>query len=108
MKKINESFTCIHCQKQIQPALKTCRNHCPHCFASLHVDGAIPGDRNTSCKGTMYPFEYEIRNGKTKIHFKCISCNKLHWNKMADDDNAVAIDSYIQQYKKIFLVADHS
>lgn len=56
----------------------------------------------------MYPFEYEIRNGKTKIHFKCISCNKLHWNKMADDDNAVAIDSYIQQYKKIFLVADHS
>ncbi|MBQ5945300.1 RNHCP domain-containing protein [bacterium] len=23
-------------------AAKTCRNHCPYCFASLHVDGDIP------------------------------------------------------------------
>ncbi|MEI7918757.1 MAG: RNHCP domain-containing protein [bacterium] len=42
MKKINESFTCIHCGKQISQAAKTCRNHCPFCFVSRHVDGDIP------------------------------------------------------------------
>ncbi|MBQ2600698.1 RNHCP domain-containing protein [bacterium] len=38
MKKINESFTCINCKKEIPLAAKTCRNHCPYCFTSLHVD----------------------------------------------------------------------
>jgi len=45
MKKINESFVCIHCGEEIMQATKTCRNHCPKCFCSLHVDGDIPGDR---------------------------------------------------------------
>ncbi|NCQ81548.1 RNHCP domain-containing protein [bacterium] len=26
----------------MEPAQKTCRNHCPHCFVSLHVDGDVP------------------------------------------------------------------
>ena len=45
MKKINESFICIGCKKEIPQAAKTCRNHCPYCFTSQHVDGLIPGDR---------------------------------------------------------------
>ena len=101
MKKINESFTCIHCGKAISLAAKTCRNHCPYCFVSLHVDGEIPGDRNTQCGGNMYPTAYEIRNGQLKIHFQCATCGKLHRNKRADDDEVEALDSYINEYKKI-------
>ena len=63
MKKINESFICINCKKVISQASKTCRNHCPYCFVSLHVDGDIPGDRATACHGKMYPTAYEIKNG---------------------------------------------
>ena len=42
MKKINEPFVCIQCGKTVPLAKKTCRNHCPFCFTSLHVDGEIP------------------------------------------------------------------
>lgn len=49
MKKINEDFECVACGKIINKADKTCRNHCPYCFVSLHVDGEIPGDRASSC-----------------------------------------------------------
>ena len=45
MKKINETFVCLECGKSVPTAEKTCRNHCPFCFASQHVDGDIPGDR---------------------------------------------------------------
>ena len=38
MKKINESFICLNCGKKVEVATRTCRNHCPYCFASLHVD----------------------------------------------------------------------
>lgn len=45
MKKINETFHCLECGKLVPLAERTCRNHCPYCFASRHVDGDIPGDR---------------------------------------------------------------
>ena len=99
MKKINESFTCIGCGKQISQAAKTCRNHCPHCFVSLHVDGDIPGDRATECHGKMYPTTYEIKNGGMKILFVCSKCGKKHWNKRADDDEVIELDKYIKKYK---------
>ncbi|MCX6824408.1 MAG: RNHCP domain-containing protein [candidate division SR1 bacterium] len=99
MKKINESFTCTHCGKQISQAAKTCRNHCPYCFVSLHVDGKIPGDRATTCGGTMYPTAYEIRNGQIKILFQCQKCGKIHRNKRADDDEVEKLDMYSKQYK---------
>ena len=101
MKKINESFTCIHCGKKISQAAKTCRNHCPYCFVSLHVDGEIPGDRNTQCSGEMYPTAYEIRNWQLKIYFQCKQCGKTHRNKRADDDEVENLDSYIKKYKEI-------
>jgi len=101
MKKINESFTCINCGKQITQAAKTCRNHCPYCFASLHVDDLIPGDRNTDCGGRMYPIAYEIRNGQFKICFQCKTCGKFHRNKRADDDEVEQLDKYIKDYKEL-------
>lgn len=102
MKKINETFTCIGCGKDIPTASKTCRNHCPHCFTSLHVDGDVPGDRTTSCHGKMYPISYEYKNGDRKILFQCSSCNKQHRNKRADDDQIENLPTYIADYQKYF------
>lgn len=86
MKKINESFVCIWCKKEIWLASKTCRNHCPYCFTSLHVDGEIPGDRSTTCYGIMVPIEFIYHTKNSKILFLCTSCWKKHRNKVAEDD----------------------
>lgn len=102
MKKINETFVCINCKKEIPLAQKTCRNHCPHCFTSLHVDGDIPGDRNTSCHGKMYPIQYFLANWTMKILFECERCHKEHWNKRAEDDEVENLDELITKYRKIF------
>ncbi len=84
---INETFVCVWCGKQVPLATKTCRNHCPYCFTSLHVDGDVPGDRATSCHGIMSPVEFIFKmSGGSKILFRCTVCGKEHWNKVADDD----------------------
>ncbi len=101
MKKINESFICICCGKKVSQAAKTCRNHCPYCFVSRHVDGDIPGDRSTDCGSIMYPQAYEIRNWQLKIQFKCQKCGKHHRNKRADDDDITSLDKYIKEYKAL-------
>lgn len=100
MKKINEAFICSNCKKQIPEASKTCRNHCPHCFVSVHVDGEMPGDRSSTCEGIMYPIQYEYKASGAKILFQCTICNKKHRNKRADDDEIELLPSLIQEYKK--------
>lgn len=102
MKKINETFVCINCKKEIPLASKTCRNHCPYCFTSLHVDGDIPGDRNTSCHGKMYPRQYFLANWTMKILFECEKCHKQHRNKRAEDDEVEGLDELIKKYRDIF------
>ncbi len=103
MKKINESFVCINCGKSIPQANRTCRNHCPFCFVSLHVDGDIPGDRKWDCCGMMYPTMYELRNWTIKILFECSKCGKKHWNKVSEDDEIVNLDKMISIYKEKYL-----
>ena len=101
----NESFVCIHCNTHISPASQTCRNHCPYCFTSLHVDGAIPGDRNAQCTGVMLPYERIYKHGEDRIHFVCLKCKKTHRNKVANDDDLGVLDLKIQEYKiKTFMV----
>ena len=102
MKKINETFVCINCKRSIAVAAKTCRNHCPRCFVSLHVDWDVPGDRNTKCHGKMYPREYFLANWIIKILFECEKCHKHHWNKRAEDDSLKNLDALITEYKKYF------
>lgn len=102
MKKINESFQCIYCGKDIPIAHKTCRNHCPYCFISLHLDWDAPWDRAANCWGIMYPIEYQLKNSDYKILFQCCECKKQHWNKRAEDDEIVNLPSLIQKYKENF------
>lgn len=103
MKKINESFTCAHCGIIIPEASKTCRNHCPHCFCSLHVDGETPGDRSAlkSCGAKMFPIQYKILNSDYKILFQCSKCGKTHRNKRAIDDEITEIPRLIEEYREI-------
>ena len=101
MKKINESFECINCWKLISPAKWTCRNHCPYCFVSLHLDDKIPWDRKSDCWWKMYPIEYEIKNWWIKITFKCEKCGHIHKNKASDDDDLVKLDELVKKYKEI-------
>lgn len=100
MKKINESFTCIHCGKFVPLAPKTCRNHCPYCFCSLHLDDKIPGDRASECKGKMFPINYEIKNDEMRILFQCEKCGKLHRNKRAEDDDLELLLQSINEHKQ--------
>ncbi len=87
MKKINEEFVCLNCWKNITKAKKTCRNHCPYCFASLHVDEKIPWDRKSLCKWKMLPIAYKLKNWEIKILFECLKCWHKHRNKIAEDDD---------------------
>lgn len=98
MRKINEAFVCVWCGKLVPLAEKTCRNHCPYCFVSLHVDGTIPGDRATDCHGKMYPIAYEMKHWELKILFSCEKCGKKHRNKKAADDD---IDGLLENLRKI-------
>jgi len=102
MKKINESFICANCWSKIPLASKTCRNHCPHCFASMHVDGDVPGDRASTCKWIMYPVEYKLKNSDYKILFVCSKCGKRHRNKRAGDDEIPRLPERIKLYESYF------
>ncbi len=102
MKKINESFICINCGREIPLAPKTCRNHCPYCFVSLHVDWNTPWDRASTCKWVMYPTWYQIKNSDYKILFVCSKCGKQHRNKRADDDEIINLPELIKSYEKYF------
>ncbi|MFN7160857.1 MAG: RNHCP domain-containing protein [Candidatus Gracilibacteria bacterium] len=90
MHKRNEPFTCIFCGKDVQPATKSSRNHCPYCLHSLHVDESTPGDRQSLCEGIMQPTGVQF-NGKKQqyqIEFTCEKCHHKHMNILADDDDA--------------------
>ena len=88
MKKINESFTCVHCGENVKELSGSCRNHCNFCLHSLHVDLETPGDRRCACHGLMIPgrLEYKSKKQYIIVHH-CSRCNQEKMNKVAGDDN---------------------
>ncbi|MES2746234.1 MAG: RNHCP domain-containing protein [Bdellovibrionota bacterium] len=91
--KINEEFTCDHCGKTVPLSEKTCRNHCPFCLYSKHVD-IFPGDRANPCKGSLKPIGYELHSKKgLMIQFECKSCGQ-HTRNIALMDDRYAVDNY--------------
>ena len=85
--EIDENFTCEHCGKEVTELGYSCRNHCPHCLHSKHVD-INPGDRMEECKGLLKPIGLEMSNRKGYIIiFKCEKCGQIRKNKAAKDDN---------------------
>lgn len=89
MKKFNmidEEFICENCGLAVKKLEYTARDHCPYCLCSKHLD-IYPGDRNNACKGLLLPIGIEKFKNIYKIIYKCSSCNKIHKNIMAIDDN---------------------
>ncbi|KPV43517.1 RNHCP domain-containing protein [Alicyclobacillus ferrooxydans] len=82
----NESFICVHCGTEVLPAAKTCRNHCPNCLHSVHLD-VFPGDRAADCGGLMVPVEvvYNPQKGYQILH-RCDRCGQETRNIAALED----------------------
>ena len=90
MKKFNmidEEFICENCGKKVPRRGYSCRNHCPYCLHSKHVD-INPGDRAEDCKGLLEPIGIEMNAKKGYIIvYKCKKCGKIRKNIAARDDN---------------------
>jgi len=87
--KINASFTCECCGRKVRPHPEgSCRDHCPYCLCSKHMDHELPGDRKSSCGATMEPVA-AARDAKRDIviFYRCQNNDKLFRVKMAPDDN---------------------
>ena len=83
-----EPFACEHCGEPVEPLEHgSCRNHCPRCLYSKHVDDAGPGDRASSCRGLMEPTSIDQKNGEWLVIHRCKKCGKQMRNKSAPDDD---------------------
>ncbi len=89
MIQANEGFKCKQCKKMVEPHTGgSCRNHCPYCLYSLHVDLNVPGDRLNECEGLMVPISVENNKKKgTRILHMCRSCGFKGFNRIAPDDD---------------------
>lgn len=92
---INTGFRCEHCGKDVPPADRGCRNHCPFCLTSKHVD-INPGDRANTCLGLLRAVSYELDGKKGIIlSFQCAKCGARTRNK------ALRAGSTPDNYEKI-------
>ena len=83
--KLDEEFVCQNCGLKVKPLGYSCRNHCPRCLCSLHLD-INPGDRAAECGGLMRPIsaEPDAKKGFIITH-KCTKCGAIRRNKAATD-----------------------
>ena len=84
---INDGFICEACGKKVLPRSTSCRNHCPFCLVSKHVD-VFPGDRLNPCQGLMDLSGYEMSAKKGLVlRFKCRRCGWEGRNVAAHEDS---------------------
>ena len=85
--KIDEEFICENCGRVVPKLGYTCRNHCPYCLHSKHLD-INPGDRAETCHGILEPVVLEFNSIKGYvIIFKCKKFGQIRKNKAAEDDD---------------------
>ena len=89
---IDEEFICENCGYKVKKLGYSCRNHCPKCLFSKHVD-INPGDRSNNCQGLLVPISIEKYKNTYKIIYKCSKCGQIHKNIMANDDDMEKIIS---------------
>lgn len=85
-----EAFICEQCHAAVSPLEHgSCRNHCPLCLYSKHVD-IFPGDRASMCQGLMEPISVDQsgKKGLIVIHH-CSTCHAEKRNKAAPDDQII-------------------
>jgi len=89
-----DAFRCVGCRLPVPLAAPGTahRNHCPHCLVSRHVDGRTPGDRASSCGARMSAVGLYARpDGEWLLVHECAGCGALKVNRVAGDDNALAL-----------------
>lgn len=84
--EIDEAFTCEKCGFKVDRLGYSCRDHCPNCLYSKHVD-INPGDRKNECRGLLEPIGITKFKDTFKIIYRCEKCGKEHKNVVAKDDN---------------------
>lgn len=84
--EVDEAFTCEKCGFRVDRLGYSCRDHCPNCLYSKHVD-KNPGDRKNKCHGLLKPVGMEKFKDTYKIVYLCEKCEKERKNVMAKDDN---------------------
>ncbi|MFF8504570.1 RNHCP domain-containing protein [Streptomyces anulatus] len=87
-------FRCSGCRLEVSVDAPgtTHRNHCPNCLVSLHVDRRVPGDRAADCRARMEALCMSVRpDGEWMIIHRCVSCGGLSANRIAGDDNPLAL-----------------
>ncbi len=84
--ELDEAFICEKCGFKVDRLGYSCRDHCPNCLYSKHVD-KNPGDRKNKCRGLLKPIGMEKYKDTYKIIYQCEKCNTIHKNIMAKDDN---------------------
>ena len=85
--EIDDEFVCENCGKLVPKLGYSCRNHCPYCLYSKHVD-INPGDRMEKCHGLLVPICVELNSKKGYvIIYKCQKCGAIRRNVSARDDN---------------------
>lgn len=98
--EIDEEFICENCGKKVNKLGYSCRNHCPHCLYSKHVD-INPGDREEECHGLLKPIDIEINSKKgIVIVFKCEKCGEIRKNVAAEDDDKELIYKIMREKAK--------
>ena len=86
-------FRCVQCGQEVGSAVwgTEYRNHCPACLWSKHLD-ETPGDRASDCGGAMEPVALWVRpGGDWALIHRCRRCGELHSNRIAGDDNELAL-----------------
>ncbi len=82
----NDSFICENCSLEVLPLRTGCRNHCPSCLHSKHVD-IFPGDRQNPCQGLLKPIRYELKeNFRLALIFSCLRCGEITKNLTTTED----------------------
>jgi hypothetical protein len=83
--KVREDFACQNCGEMVEGSGYT--NHCTKCLYSLHVDGEVPGDRSSNCRGLMKPIGIDKKRGNFVITHECVVCGKRLKNKVSEKDD---------------------
>lgn len=101
----NDSFICLVCSSEVGPLKGSCRNHCPECLSSRHVD-INPGDRLNTCQSIMRPVQIIMKGDKQILIHECVECEHLQRNIVAPDDNLEKILEVIRS-NPLFIKGRH-
>ena len=110
-------FVCMVCHNFVSADVALSgvhnRNHCPYCLSSRHLDLFEAGDRLSACKSRMRPVALVLKKtakkypgrhqGEIMLVHLCQECGHISINRIAADDNDVAVLETFQRSRDLDL-----